>query len=127
MRISIAGTEFTTATKGEQSLGLRISGDLTVQEKRLFRGDEVVTVDRGNKRTRFSFSVKREHASADAAETFMVSHSKAIHGKAGAMTILQDDGGAAGTVSAAAVVDYNGSYEGAQTTFSYEIIGGEFD
>lgn len=128
MRISISPTEFTTATKGEQVQGLRISGAVELQQSRHFRAAEVDHIDRGNALTRLQFAVTRAHADADAAEAFLLSHGKACQGLTGTITLVEDDGvTSVGTIGNGAVADFEGSYEGLLTTFRYELVGGAID
>jgi hypothetical protein len=127
MRITIkpaGGSPFELAGHGVTSpIGLRINGAIVADVAEYLRASSVEVFDRGNLRTVISFSVTREHASVEAAQSYLVQHAVTVP-RSGLVEIEYEQGRGRAWLYGAVMPQANSSHSGCSTTVEYEIIGG---
>lgn len=94
-----------------------------IQEIELSRAPGISPEDRGNERTTITFRRARQHASYDAAETFLLTHPAEIRGTV-VVEVVTDSGATTYTLSPATVVITDSFHLGVQTVHAYQIVGG---
>lgn len=112
--------------RGDDALSsFRKSGAIAIEEVELLRAAEIQVFHRGNERVNVTFSVTREHASAQASEVFILSHELDLP-RQGRVEFEAESGRAKVWLNDAVLTITNCSFTGCSTTFEYQIMGGVF-
>jgi hypothetical protein len=96
-----------------------------VQIANTLRAASASPIDRGNRRTELQFSVLRRHASISAATDYLFCHGASLCDLAGTATLIgEGPSQTAFTLSNAVLRSVRGVQDGATTTHTYTIVGG---
>ena len=106
--------------------GLQINGVDITQQASLLRATSMRFINRGNRMTNISFSVKRKHNSLLEAERFMLEHERDLP-RLGVLTLTTRGTGGyeVSLYMAEAIVIPQSVYAGITTQHTYQIQGGE--
>lgn len=110
----------------EEPLDLSITTQRLVQETQLMRATHAAPIDRGNLLTRITFSVTRQHNSADTAREFSLTHASTLSGLATDAHFTDETSprNRSFTLSNAVISQISLTVNGTTTTAAYDIRGG---
>jgi hypothetical protein len=129
MLVSIGNFQLCDGTRegGVGTTRLRFRVDRKIQAQEIFRADQIVTFDRGNRKTTATFEVTRTFATQDDADVYVLEHEETIP-STGVVTFtaFQPNGQKVVRYLAGGKIDTHELLEqiGVTTRHQYTIVGG---
>jgi hypothetical protein len=129
MLVSIGAYQLCDGTRsgGVGTTRLRFRVNRKIQAQEIFRADQIVTFDRGNRKTIATFEITRTFATQDEADVFVLEHEETVPSSGlVAFTAFQPNGQKVVRYLAGGKVDSHELVEqiGVTTRHQYTIVGG---
>lgn len=109
---------------GEYPIGLKISGQRTVQVLSALRGQEIRALDRGNLKTVIEFRVRKKHKTAEEAQIYALKQATELNGLQDTFLLESEPSHLTYSLKNAVVTEVISTSNGNTSEHAYRITGG---